>query len=116
MFAASAACCAVIPNSTMFRKNCSRFWSWLSPPCTAKERNGFPSLSASVGVSVTRGCLPGATTLYGFSVESVTKLCMRWLSPTPVSPAITAGIHPPLGVIETTHPSASAAWIEVVPA
>ena len=34
----------------------------------------------------------------------------------PVSPAMNAGTQPPLGVIDTTQPSASAAWIEVVPA
>ena len=115
MFGASAACCGVIPNSTMFRKNCSRFWSWASPPCTAKERKGRPSRSASVGVSVTRGRLPGSITLYGPSSARVTKLCARWLSPIPVRPAITAGTHPPLGVTETTQPASSAAWIEVVP-
>ena len=41
---------------------------------------------------------------------------MRWLMPMPVRPAIAAGIHPPLGVTETTHPCSSAAWTEVVPA
>ena len=45
-----------------------------------------------------------------------TKLCMRWLRPMPVWPAMTAGIQPPLGVTETTQPSASAASTEVVPA
>jgi hypothetical protein len=115
MLAASTACCGVMPNSTTLRKNWSRFWSWLSPPCTAKARYGAPSLSASVGVSVTRGRLPGSTTLKGPSALSSTKLCIRWLSPTPVRPAITAGTHPPLGVTETTQPSSSAASIEVVP-
>src|SRR5690606_22340825 len=33
----------------------------------------------------------------------------------PVRPAITAGIQPPLGVIDTSQPSASAAWMLVVP-
>ena len=41
---------------------------------------------------------------------------MRWERPTPVAPATTAGTQPPLGVTDTTHPSASAASIEVVPA
>src|SRR5262245_52709267 len=41
---------------------------------------------------------------------------MRWLRPTPVLPAITAGTHPPLGVTDTTQPLSSAASIEVVPA
>src|SRR3972149_11021391 len=36
--------------------------------------------------------------------------------PMPVDPAMAAGIHPPLGVTDTTHPSASAAWMDVVPA
>ena len=116
MFGASAASCTFMPNSTTFRKNCRRFWSWLSPPCTAKARNGLPSFSARLGVSVTRGRLPGATTLYGFSASSSTKLCMRWLIPMPVRPAMTAGIQPPLGVTETTQPSSSAAWMDVVPA
>ena len=66
-------------------------------------------------MSVARGRVPGSTTLNGFSAGSVTKLCMRWLRPTPVLPAITAGTHPPLGVTETTHPSASAASTVVVP-
>src|SRR6266581_823776 len=55
MFAASTACCTSMPNSTTLRKNCSRFWSWVSPPCTANARNGFPSFRARLGVSVTRG-------------------------------------------------------------
>ena len=63
-----------------------------------------------------RGRWPGCTTLNGFIFGVSTKLCIRWLSPTPVEPAINAGIQPPLGVTETTQPSASAAWIEVVPA
>jgi len=33
----------------------------------------------------------------------------------PVLPAMNAGTQPPLGVIDTTQPSASAAWIDVVP-
>ena len=41
--------------------------------------------------------------------------CMRWLRPMPVRPAMTAGIQAPLGVIETTQPSASAAITDVVP-
>ena len=67
-------------------------------------------------MSVTRGRLPGSITLKGHLPRRVTKLCARWLSPIPVRPAITAGIHPPLGVTETTQPSSSAASIEVVPA
>ena len=69
-----------------------------------------------LGVSVTRGRLPGSTTLKGLSVSSSTKLCMRWLKPMPVSPATKAGIQPPEGVTDTTQPSASAAWMAVVPA
>jgi hypothetical protein len=75
----------------------------------------LPSLSAIVGVSVTRGYWPGRSTLNGPSAGSVTKLCSRWLIPTPVRPAITAGTHPPLGVMLTTHPSASAVCTDVVP-
>ena len=67
-------------------------------------------------MSVTRGRLPGSITLYGPSSGRVTKLCARWLSPTPVWPAITAGIQPPLGVTDTTQPSSSAASMDVVPA
>ena len=87
----------------------------MSPPCTAKARYGAPSFIASVGVRVTRGRFPGSITLNGPSAGSVTKLCIRWLRPTPVCPAMTAGTQPPLGVTETTQPSASAASIEVVP-
>src|SRR5687768_16238024 len=71
---------------------------------------------ARVGVNVTLGRLPGSTTLNGFNLGSVTKLCIRWLMPTPVRPAIHAGIHPPLGTTETTQPSLSVASMEVVPA
>jgi hypothetical protein len=60
--------------------------------------------------------LPGSITLNGFSAGSNTNDCARWLRPMPVRPAITAGIQPPLGVTEMTQPSASAAWIDVVPA
>ena len=69
-----------------------------------------------LGVNVARGRFPGATTLNGFSRSSSTKLCIRWLMPTPVRPAMVTGSHPPLGVMDTTHPSASAACTEVVPA
>src|SRR5262245_17895472 len=53
-------------------------------------------------------------TLYGPSSARVTNICARWLSPTPVRPATTAGIQPPLGVTDTTHPASSADTIEVV--
>ena len=76
----------------------------------------MPSFIASVGVRVTRGRLPGSSTLNGFSAGSSTKLCMRWLMPIPVLPAMHAGFQPPDGVTETTQPSSSAASIEVVPA
>jgi hypothetical protein len=49
--------------------------------------------------------------LYGPSSGRVTKLCARWLSPTPVRPAMTAGSQPPLGV--PRHHPAVGAWIEV---
>ena len=68
-----------------------------------------------LGLNVARGRLPGASTLYGLIAGSSTKLCMRCDRPTPVLPAMNAGTQPPLGVIETTQPSASAAWIDVVP-
>src|SRR6185436_9321639 len=41
---------------------------------------------------------------------------MRCDKPKPVLPAMNAGTQPPLGVIDTTQPSASAACIDVVPA
>ncbi|MNI63200.1 hypothetical protein D3C85_997440 [compost metagenome] len=75
----------------------------------------MPSFKNSDGDRVTLGLFPGATTLKGFSVESSTKLCIRWLMPMPVLPAMQAGNQPPLGVTETTQPSLSAASIEVVP-
>src|SRR4029079_12471518 len=81
----------------------------------AKDKNGLPSFNASDGVNVTLGRLPGVTTLKGFSEEVMTKLCMRWLIPTPVFPAIQAGNQPPLGVMDTTQPSLSAASTDVVP-
>src|SRR4051812_30937979 len=104
-----------MPNSTTLRKNCSRFWSCVSPPCTENTRNGLPSFSASEGVKVARGRLPGCNTLNGFSLASSTKLCMRWLKPTPVCPAITAGVQPPLGVTDTAQPFSSVASTLVVP-
>ncbi len=52
----------------------------------------------------------------GFSASSSTKLCMRWLIPMPVRPAMHTGIQPPLGVTEIAQPCSSAAWIDVVPA
>ena len=73
-------------------------------------------MRAIVGVSVALGLFPGSKTLYGPSLGSNTKLCILWLKPIPVFPAITAGIHPPLGVIETIHPDVSAACTVVVPA
>src|SRR5512135_3765320 len=100
----------------MLRKNCSRFWSCVSPPWTANARKGLPSLSARLGVSVERGRLPGVTTLNGDIASSRTNDCIRWLMPTPVVPAMVAGIQPPLGVTDTTQPSSSAASIDVVPA
>src|SRR2546429_1318994 len=54
-------------------------------------------------------------TLNGLSRLSTTNCWARWLTPIPVRPAITAGIQPPDGVTETTHPDVSAASIEVVP-
>src|SRR5882757_69445 len=115
MLAASVASCGVMPNSTTLRKNCSRFWSWVSPPCTENTRKGLPSFSASEGVRVARGRLPGCSTLNGFSLGSNTKLCMRWLNPTPVWPAITAGVQPPLGVTDTAQPFSSVVSTLVVP-
>jgi len=70
---------------------------------------GTTFFSASDGVSVTRGRLPGATTLNGFSASSSTKLCIRWLIPMPLLPAMHAGNHPPLGVTEIAQPFSSAA-------
>ena len=50
---------------------------------------------------------PSSAKRRGFSAASRTKLCARWLRPMPVRPAITAGIQAPLGVTETTQPSAT---------
>ena len=75
----------------------------------------MPSFIASVGVSVTRGRLPGSSTLKGLSARIHHEVCMRWLMPIPVFPAMQAGTQPPDGVTETTQPSSSAASIDVVP-
>ena len=55
----------------------------MSPPWTATASQGWPSRRTSVGVSVTRGRLPGSTTLNGPSRASVTKLCIRCDRPMP---------------------------------
>jgi hypothetical protein len=68
-----------------------------------------------VGVSVTRGRLPGAITLYGPSSGAVTKLCARCDSPTPCARRSPPGTQPPLGVMLTTQPLVSAATMDVVP-
>ncbi len=75
----------------------------------------MPSRRARPGVRVARGLFPGSMTLKGFLDSSRTKLWARWLRPTPVVPAMTQGTQAPLGVTETTQPSLSAAWMEVVP-
>jgi len=49
-------------------------------------------------------------------LSSRTELCILWLIPMPVRPARQEGIQPSLGVTDTTKPSSSADWIEVVPA
>src|SRR6185295_5449876 len=69
-----------------------------------------------LGLNVARGRLPGASTLNGFCASSMPNACMRCDKPTPVWPATNAGTQPPLGVIETTQPFASAACSDVVPA
>ncbi len=69
-----------------------------------------------LGLSVARGRLPGSRTLYGFAAASMSKLCMRCESPIPVSLGMNAGIQPPLGVMDTSQPFSSPAWMEVVPA
>src|ERR1022692_1955595 len=93
---ASMASCGDILNSTMLRKTWSNVWSCKSPPGVDIARNGLPSFSTIKGLSVTRGRLPGANWLGWPGVS--TNVCMRSLIAKPVSPAITEGSQPPLGV------------------
>ena len=46
----------------MFSRTSRICWSWLSPPGVPIARNGLPSFSTTVGVSVVRGRLPPAST------------------------------------------------------
>ena len=92
---------------------CSRACSWLSPPGVESTPNGLPSADVtSVGLSVTRGRLPRASS-FGLPGTS-TKLCARSVSGMPVSPAITLGSHAPEGVAENIMPSLSIASTQVV--
>jgi hypothetical protein len=50
----------------------------------------------------------------GFSFLVKAKLCILWLIRCRYA-RMHDGTHPPLGVTETTHPSSSAASMEVVP-
>ena len=69
-----------------------------SAPGVEMAMNGLPSLRISVGLSVTRGRLPPSSTL-GWPGQ-VTKVCRRLPKAMPVSPAMSAGSHAPLGVAE----------------
>src|SRR6185503_12378396 len=73
---------------------------------------GSPLRNTSVGVSVIRGRLPGATTLGLFG--SVSADCKRCPISTPVLPATTAGNQAPLGVALNMLPSLSITFTQVV--
>ena len=77
-------------------------------------RNGRPSLSTSVGVSVVRGRLPPTSTL-GLS-GSRSNTVIRFDSGTPVSPATNAppSSQPELGVALKRLPSLSTTSTQVV--
>ena len=74
---------------------------------------GLPPLSTSVGVSVTRGRLPGAMT-FGWPSQ-VLKLVRRAPWMIPVCPATPAVLDSPLGVAVTTLPQWSVTHMVVVP-
>ena len=74
--------------------------------------NALPFSVTSVGLSVTRGRLPPASS-FGWPGTS-RKLCARSVSGMPVSPAITDGIQAPEGVAEKMMPSLSMASTQVV--
>jgi len=83
---ASIASCGRMSNTATLRKTWSACWSWLSPPGLLRARNGVPSRSTTVGLSVVRGRLPPRT-MFGWP-SSRTNACMRLPSGTPVSPAM----------------------------
>src|SRR5277367_1409221 len=72
----------------------------------------LPSLVTSVGLSVTRGRLPGFNSLGWPAV--ITKDCNRLVKGMPVSPAMTDGSHAPLGVAENALPQRSTTFTQVV--
>src|SRR5664279_5017753 len=99
-------------NTTIFNNTCSIAWSWLSPPGVDITRYGFPSLVTMVGLNVTRGRLPGASS---FGCPGVnTNDCSRDENGMPVSPAITDGSQAPLGVAENMFPFRSITFTQVV--
>ena len=77
-------------------------------------RNGLPSFSTSVGVSVVRGRLP-PTSRFGLS-GSRSKTCILFPIGTPVSPATKAppSSQPELGVALNKLPSLSTTSTQVV--
>src|SRR5262249_41693855 len=77
-------------------------------------RNGLPSRSTIVGLSVVRGRFPPATTLG--CPASRTNACMRFPSGTPVSPAmyVPPANHADDGEAENRFPFASATSMVVV--
>ena len=101
-------------NTMMFSSTLRICWSWLSPPGVLIARNGLPSFSTIVGVSVVRGRLPPAST-FGLA-GSRSKTCMRFESGTPVSPATNAppSSQPELGVALNRLPSLSTTSTQVV--
>ncbi len=77
-------------------------------------RNGLPSFSTMVGVSVVRGRLPPTST-FGLS-GSRSNTVIRFESGTPVSPAMNApaSSQPELGVALKRFPSLSTTSTQVV--
>ena len=107
----SIACCKFMPNKTWFRKKCSVHWSCWSPPGVPNARQGSPSRSARVGVSVVRGRLPGAI-VAGSPGVSV-NICPRVPRQNPSEGMIGEDCsQPPLGVALTMlpHRSVTSRW------
>ena len=97
----------VQPWWTWRRNACSAHWSCRSPPGVPNARYGSPSRSASAGVSVVRGRLPGARA-FG-CVRGRARTSGRAPRPGSRGPARPASpdSQPPLGVAETMLPCRS---------
>ena len=70
MFGASAACCSVIRTRPRSGRTAAGSGPASRRPARRRPRYGVPSFIASVGVSVTRGRLPGSITLNGSVARS----------------------------------------------